>query len=281
LILIADSGSTKTDWRLIDDQKQIHQYSTIGFSPYFQDTETIYAELKKNLLPQLQHPASQADIFYYGTGCSNPEKIKVVQDALEKAFPNAKVEVNHDLLAAVRALCGTNAGIASILGTGSNSCYFDGKIIAEHVDSLGFILGDEGSGAHIGKTFITAYLNKETPAHLSKQFYDRYKLGLTDITDAVYKQPFPNRFLASFSKYVYQNIKDQYMIDLVVNCFNQFFDKHICKYTKHKEVPFHCVGSVGFYFSDLLRKVAEQRGVQVGKIIETPIAALTLYHAGE
>ena len=296
MILIADSGSTKTDWRLIDDDKHIHQFTTIGFNPYWQDTETIYAELKNNLLPKIkevkskiQDPRSKPEtlnlkletVFFYGAGCSTSAKTKVVEDALKKCFSDSIIEVQHDLLAAAHALCGNDAGIASILGTGSNSCYYDGKKIAEHMDSLGFLLGDEGSGAHIGKTFIQAFLNRELPKQIEQQFSERYKLSKEEILDTVYKKPMPNKFMASFSKFVYQNIKEQYMVDLVVGCFNQFFDKHICKYTKYKEVPFHCVGSVGFYYSNLLRRVAEQRGIKVGKIIETPIAALTLYHAGE
>lgn len=286
MILIADSGSTKTDWRLVDDNKKIHQLSTTGFNPYFQDTEDISKELRENLLPAISSAlpgftGNDLEIFFYGAGCSSEAKCAIVHKAIKENFPSAAIEVDHDLLGAARAVCGREEGIASILGTGSNTCYYDGEKIVENVASLGFILGDEGSGAYIGKRFVQDFLNKEMPLAISQRFYERFKLTKEDILDAVYKQPRPNKFLASFSKFIYQNQKEQYIIDLVAQCFRDFFDKHICKYEKHKEVQMHCVGSVGFYYSNILRAVAVEKGVAVGRIIETPIAGLTLYHVGE
>lgn len=283
MILIADSGSTKTDWRLIDDEKKIHQFATQGLNPYFQTTTEISEILKSELLPQLQSQISylKSQIYFYGAGCEADSKKELIREALLLVFPNAVIEVNSDMIGAARAMCGSEPGIAAILGTGSNTCYYDGAKSVENVASLGFILGDEGSGAHIGKTFIQAYLNKEMPEDLSKRFYERFKLSLSDILDGVYKKPMPNRFLASFSKFIYQNLKEQFVIDLVADCFEQFFDKHICKYAKHKEVKLSCVGSVAFYYSNILRAVAIKKGVNIDKIIETPIAGLTLYHLGE
>lgn len=285
MMLIADSGSTKTDWRLVDENKNIHQFSTAGFNPLFQSTEVISKELREVLLPQLLSAGIEAgrpmQIFYYGASCSSEERSKIVRDAIAQNFPKAEIEVEHDLLGAARALCGHEAGIAAILGTGSNSCYYDGKEIVENVPSLGFILGDEGSGAHIGKRFITDYLYKEMPADLAQRFYDRFKITKEDVLDAVYKKPMPSRFLASFSKFIYQNLKEQYVVDLVANCFRDFFDRQVCKYEKHKEVQLHSVGSVGFYYSNILRAVAVEKGVSTGRIIETPIAGLTLYHTEE
>ena len=283
MILIADSGATKTDWRFIDADKQIHQYSCQGISPYFHNTQQISTILKSELLPQLNFDNHHPDlkIFYYGTGCSVPDKIEVVKQALQATFNMAHIGVYSDLLGAARALCGKAPGIAAILGTGSNTCYYDGDKIIEQTASLGYMLGDEGSGAHIGKTFIQAYLNKELPPDLSKNFFDRYQLDEPAILDAVYKQPMPNRFLASFSKFVYQNLKHQFMLNLVVACFNDFLDKHICKYSKAKELKLSCVGSIAFYFSDVLRKVAQNKGINIDKVIETPIAGLTLYYLEE
>ena len=284
MILIADSGSTKTDWRLIDDQKKIHQYSTQGFNPYFQNEAEIAEIIKSELSPQLSShsllvpEAGPSQIFFYGAGCGADSKKEIVRGALRQNFPLSVIEINTDLLGAARALCGSDAGIAAILGTGANTCYYDGSIIVENRSSLGFILGDEGSGAHISKTFVQAYLNGEMPAALSTRFFERFKLSTNDILDAVYKKPMPNRFLASFSKFIYQNLKEQFVIDLVANCFEQFFDKHICKYAKHQELKLSCVGSVAFYYSNILRAVAENKGVNIDKIIETPIAGLTLYH---
>ncbi len=277
MILIADSGSTKTAWRIIDQFNHIHQAGTQGFNPYFQDTSTISDNLKKELIPFL--PDEQVDkIYFYGAGCSNIEKIKVIEKALLNVFPIAQVEVEHDLLAAARALCGSKPGIAAILGTGSNSCLYDGKNIVENVASLGYILGDEGSGAHLGKTFIQAYLNKELPAKLSENFYNRYKLTKDEVLEAIYKQPLPNRFLASFAKFIYQNINEPAINEMLIQCFEEFFDKHICKYKNDDSLKLSIVGSVGFYFSNIIRRVAQDKGIEIETILESPIAGLTLYH---
>ena len=283
MILIADSGSTKTDWRLIDEQKHIHQYATQGINPYFQSVENISEIIQKELIPQLKLLTFnfQLSIFFYGAGCRADSKKEMVKAALLQNFPLCTIEINTDLLGAARALCGSESGIAAILGTGSNTCYYDGSTIIENRASLGFILGDEGSGAHIGKTFIQSYLNKEMPADLSARFFERFKLSTEDILDAVYKRPMPNRFLASFSKFIFQNLKEQFLIDMVAGSFGQFFDKHICKYNQHKEVKLSCTGSVAFYYSNILRVVAANKGVFIDKIVETPIAGLTLYHLGE
>jgi glucosamine kinase len=277
MLLIADSGSTKTDWRLIDGSNK-QQFSTQGLNPYFLSAGEIITILQNELLAQTGANIKPSEIFFYGAGCGAESKKEIVRTALILLFPKAAIEINTDLLGAARALCGTEPGIAAILGTGSNTCYYDGRNIIENRASLGYILGDEGSGAHIGKTFIQAYLNQEVPRELATRFYERFKLSTNDILDAVYKQPMPNRFLASFSKFIYQNLKEQYIIDLVVSCFEQFFDKHICKYENHKELKLSCVGSVAFYYSNILRGVALNKGVAIDKIVETPIAGLTLYH---
>jgi N-acetylglucosamine kinase-like BadF-type ATPase len=283
MILIADSGSTKTDWRLIDTAKQIHQFSTQGINPFFQTSEQIEQMLEAELIPQLKIHRSnpELEIFFYGAGCKLDDKKEIVKKALSGIFPGSEIIINSDLLGAARALCGRNAGIVAILGTGSNTCYYDGKEIVENRISTGYILGDEGSGAHIGKTFIQAYLNDELPLDLANRFFERFKLSKDDIIDAVYRKPLPNRFLASFCKFIYQNLKEQYIIDLVVECFNQFFDKYVCRYKKSKELKLSCTGSVAFYFSNILRAVASNKGVNIETIIETPIAGLTLYHLGE
>jgi glucosamine kinase len=279
MILIADCGSTKADWRLIDDDQQIHQYVTQGFNPYFLKGNEIAEIIRTELW--LKFPAtasSNFNIFFYGCGCEADAKKRTVSMALKQNFPSAIIEVNTDLLGAARALCGTKPGIAAILGTGSNTCYYDGETIVENRASLGYLLGDEGSGAHIGKTFIQAYLNKEMSKKISDRFHERFKLSLDDILNAVYNRPMPSRFLASFSKFIYQNSKEQFVIDLVTNCFEQFFDIHICKYKNHKEMQLSCIGSVAFYYNTILRAVALKKGVNIDKIIETPIAALALYH---
>lgn len=283
MILIADSGSTKTDWRLIDNDKRIYQLNTQGINPYFQTSDEISTILKSELISQIipafHHPVS--NVFFYGAGCRAEDKKQIVRIALKENFPGPVIEIESDMLGAARSLCGVNPGIATIIGTGMNTCFYDGNKITENRTSLGYVLGDEGSGAYIGKKLIAAWLNDELPEQLSLRFYERYKLSKDDILDSVYRKPMPNRFLASFSKFVYQNLKEQYCIDLVRLCFEEFFDKYICKYTQHKNVKLSCTGSVAYYYSNILRSVAESKGVNIDKIVETPIAGLTLYHLGE
>ncbi len=283
MILIADSGSTKTDFRLIDDNKEIYQFATQGINPYFQHTEQIVDILKVELIPQLtsniHHQLS--NLYFYCAGCSAEDKKQIVRKALSEVFPTTKTEIYTDILGAARALCGSKPGIAAILGTGANTCYYNGNSIMENKPSLGYILGDEGSGAHLGKTFVQAYLNDELPCNLSERFYERYKLSKKAILDAVYTQPLPNRFLASFSKFIYQNLKEQFIIDMVANDFNTFFEKHVCKYEKYQELKLSCTGSIAFYYSNILRAVAAKKAVNIGTITETPIAGLALFHLGE
>jgi len=282
MILIADSGSTKTDWRLIDDEQKIRQFSSQGINPYFQTGEEIASILRNELLPGLPpQTETSPELFFYGAGCRAADKKELVRNALLEVFPGATINVETDMLGAARSVCGHNPGIAAILGTGMNTCVYDGKQITENRASLGYILGDEGSGAHLGKTFITAFLNDELPAALSDRFKERFKLSKDEIINSVYKKPMPNRYLAGFSKFIYQNLKEQYVIDLVSGCFSEFFDKHICKYQQHKELKLSCAGSVAFYYSNILRAVAENKGVNIDTVVETPIAGLTLYHLEE
>jgi N-acetylglucosamine kinase-like BadF-type ATPase len=282
MILIADSGSTKTDWRLIDANQQIYQYTTQGINPYLQSQNDIAVIFETELLPSLRSGMQShiSEIHFYGAGCGTIQKKKIVATALSQFFPSSLIEVHTDLLGAARALCGSKPGIVAILGTGSNTCYYDGLYIVENHASLGYLLGDEGSGAHIGKTLIQSYLNKELPEALAERFYQRFQLDKEQILDKLYNKPMPNRFLASFSKFIFQNLKEQYLIDLVADCFTQLFDKHILKY-EHTSLKLNCVGSIAFYFSNILRAVASNKGVSMGTILETPIAGLTLYHLPE
>jgi len=280
MLLIADSGSTKTQWQLIDENEKNYSFKTVGFNPYFQNTADISKAIKEQLIPFL--PAnmllSDLNIFYYGAGCSNEENLNIVRKALQQNFTKAHIQVDHDLIGAARALFGKQEGIVAILGTGSNSCYYNGNVIAENIYSVGFILGDEGSGAHIGKTFTQHYLNNELPKKIFEEFSQRYKLTKDDILEAVYKKPFPNRFLASFCKFIHEHIHEPFLTNLVRTCFNDFFDKHICKYSKHKEIKISCVGSIGLNFSNILKNVALQKEVVLDKIIESPIKELVSYH---
>lgn len=277
MILIADSGSTKTDWRLLGPDGSIAQAKTAGFNPYFQDSEAIKNELLQNLLSQLDARDIQ-EVYYYGAGCSTDNTRNIVRTAIRSAFPHAAIEVNHDLLAAARALCGHQPGIACILGTGVNTCLYDGKEIVASRPSLGFWLGDEGSGGYIGKTLIQQYFHEEMPPELRQKFEKRYKPVLGDILENAYKKPFPNAFFASFSKFLFDNLSHPFAYRLAYNGFVTFFERYVCKFKDYQAYPVHFVGSVAFYYSNVLRQVAADKGILLKTIMETPIAGLTLFH---
>jgi len=280
MILIADSGSTKTDWRFIDDNAHIFPFSTLGFNPYFQSSAEIASVLGADLKPLLLPHLGQGllHIFFYGAGCGNEKNSGIVRAALETQFPGALITIHSDMLAAAHALCGQSAGLVAILGTGMNSALYDGKHLVTQQPSLGYILGDEGSGAHLGKLLLADYLNREMPEDMRLRFESRFHLSKDAILEKLYKEPYPNRFLASFSLFIYQNIVQQYCVDLVAGAFRRFFDLHICKYPEHQKLKLSCSGSVAFWYSNILRRVAEEKGVMLDKVVETPIAGLSLYH---
>lgn len=278
-ILIADSGSTKTDWVLLNRNNIIIQFQTIGFNPYFQSSEDIYTELKNKLIPVLHdqlHTITQ--ISYYGAGCSTPEKIQVVKQGLYLAFGNILSEVNHDLLAAARALCGKEKGIACILGTGSNSCLYNGKEVTENVPSVGYLFGDHGSGATIGRTFVQHYFDGKLPLHLVKAFENAgYHREI--ILENVYKKTMPSRYLAGIMTFLKDFSNDTFVRNLIKNCFLDFFDAQVSKYTGAKNLPVNSVGSIGFYYKELLAEAAHEKGFTIGNIIKSPIDGLIKYHS--
>ena len=210
MILIADSGSTKTDWRIIDSKGEINQAKTQGFNPYYQKYEEIRDEINTRLLEQVQS-SDIREIYYYGAGCSSQSNCNIVSQALKFSFPDAQIEVTHDLLAAARSLCGHERGIACILGTGSNSCVFDGEKIIDNIPSLGYVIADAGGGTFLGKKLIADYLRNEMPAELEKKMDKRFDLNKNKILDKVYNQEKPGRFIASFTKFMFDNIRENYM----------------------------------------------------------------------
>lgn len=282
MILIAESGSSKTDWRMISPNGEVSQAKTIGLNPYYQTTDSIIEELQKNLLPSLNNQAV-SEVFYYGTGVTNEEKAEIIRLAFKTIFPTVKtIEVHSDMLAAARALCGREAGIACILGTGSNSCFYDGKDITFQVPPLGFWLGDEGSGGYLGKQLVLSYLHKEMPIDIREKFEKRF--GAKDrleILDNAYQKPFPNRYFASFSKFIFDNRNHPFTFGLVKSAFDLFFEKYLLKYPDYQQYKIHFTGSVAFYYSDILRRVAIEKGFSVGVIMESPIAGLTLFHKSQ
>lgn len=281
MILIADSGSTKTAWRLLFEDGHTADALTAGFNPQYQNSDNIRQELQEKLLPQLLEHGTPTAIFFYGAGCSTPTRAAKVEQALQAVFPMAQVLVQHDLLAAARALCGRETGIACILGTGTNSCFYNGSEIIDYPISLGFWLGDEGSGGYLGKELLKQYLNGDLPEHLQAKMAKRYPWSKNEIIDKIYGEPFPNRFCASFSKFLFDNRKDPHCYAMVQEAFRQFFQRFVERYDGYQQQPVHVLGSVGFYFSDILRRIAKERGINLQRVVQTPVAGLTLYHREE
>lgn len=276
MILIADSGSTKTDWCLVDNGVLVKQIFTKGTNPFFQTEDEISAEVSENLLPYLNTAKVDA-VWFYGAGCAFPEKNEIVRAAIARHL-DVPIEVGSDLLGAARGLCGRQPGIACILGTGSNSCFYDGKEIVSNVSPLGFILGDEGSGAVLGKMLVGDVLKNQLPAALKEEFLSRYELTPAIILERVYKKPFPNRFLASLSPFLVEHLDVPEIHTLVLNGFKAFFDRNVKQYD-YKQYPVHLIGSLAYYYRSVLQEAAEQTGVRLGTIKQSPMEGLISYHS--
>ena len=275
--LIADSGATKAEWCLLQNGKKKTVF-TQGISPYFLNTEQITDLLLKELKPKLKN-IQVDEIFYYGTGCANPANAKSVKKAVSKVFLGSKVDVNHDLMAAARALCGKEKGVACILGTGSNSCYYDGKKIVKNSPGLGYVLGDEGSGAYLGKKVIQYYLYGTFDDELKGRFDLTYTTNTAEILESVYKKPLPNRYLASYAKFLADN-RGHYMIENIIeDGLNDFFFSHLCKYRETWTLPIHFAGSVAFGFKDVLQQLCNSYEFELGKVMKNPMEGLVQYHS--
>lgn len=276
-ILIAESGSSKTDWRYIDAEGIISQMKTLGLNPYFQDEESIYLEICSKVQENIE--PNNLKIFYYGTGVTNQEKADIIKNALLRAFPKAIIEVHDDMVAAARSLCINEPGIACILGTGANTCVYDGGKIVAQIPPLGFWLGDEGSGGYLGKQLLIRYLRKELSNEIEEKFIKKFgNLERTAVLEKAYKQPFPNRYFASFSKFLFDNRFNLEIYLLIYDSFLLFLEKNVVKYPNFQNYKVHFTGSVAFYYSDILRKAASKSCITVGVILESPIAGLVLYH---
>jgi glucosamine kinase len=279
MILIADSGSTKTEWRVIDGDGKISQIKTDGVNPYYMTEAAISDVFSLGLKKYIDLPIEK--IYFYGAGCTSDSNKQKITRCLKESFPMANIEVSIDLLAAARALCGYDSGIACILGTGCNSCLYDGSKIIENVPSLGYIMGDEGSGSYLGKMLLGDFLRKDLPSGIAERLEKRYDFSNEAILKNVYQEDLPIKYMSSFSKFIFQNIKEPYLYNLVYSSFTEFFKKNIFKYTNYKNEQIHFTGSVAFYYGNILRKVASDMEVNVRHIVEGPIAGLALYHQKE
>lgn len=275
--LIADSGATKAEWCLVTKDK-IKKITTQGISPYFLATEQIAEILGKELKNKLKN-ADIDEIHYYGTGCANPVNAASVKKAILRVFPGTRVNVTHDLMAAARALCGTKKGIACILGTGSNSCYYDGKKIVRNSPGLGFILGDEGSGAYLGKKVLQYYLYGTFDDELRGRFDLTYTTTGAEILENVYRKPLPNRYLAGFARFLADN-RGHYMIENIIeDGLNDFFFNHLCKYRETWTMPVNFAGSIAFGFKDVLQQLCNSYEFELGKVMQHPMEGLVNYHS--
>lgn len=277
MMLIADSGSTKTDWCVILDNTPIKRIGTKGLNPFFQSEEEIHQELTHSLLPQL--PEGTIDsVYFYGAGCT-PEKAPTLRRAIADSLPIVgNIKAYSDMLAAARGLCGREAGITCILGTGSNSCFYDGKEIVNHISPLGFILGDEGSGAVLGKLLVGDILKNQLSPAIKEAFLKQFDLTVPEIIDRVYRQPFPNRFLASLSPFIAQHLEEPGIRQLVLGSFIAFLRRNVMQYD-YTQYPAHFIGSVAHCYKEILQEAAQETGIRIGKILQSPMEGLIQYHS--
>ena len=278
MILVADCGSTKIDWCLLNNGKVEKQVFTLGMNAVMLTEEEMRRRIADELAPEMDgYPVE--GVYFYGAGCISPEVCSNVARAIGANLPDAKtIEVHTDLLAAARALCGRSAGIACILGTGSNSCFYDGDVIVDNVSPLGYILGDEGSGAVLGKIFLGDVLKKQLPADLCEKFLKEYDLDRMEIIRRVYKEPQGNRFLASVTPFLLANIDRPEIHALVLNAFKAFFIRNITQYPSYANYEVNFIGSIAYYYRPVLEEAAKACGCRVGTIIKSPMEGLIKFH---
>lgn len=278
--LMADSGSTKVEWCLVDHGNVVKQIFTSGFNALMLTEEEISQYLDDELMFQLGDLAEQVtEVFFYGAGCIDEEVCRNVRRAIRQNLNVATIEAHSDLLGAARALFGHNEGIACILGTGSNSCYYNGHEIKDHVSPLGYILGDEGSGAVLGRLLIGDVLKHQLPRELCDRFLDEYNLERNAIVRRVYKEPSPNRFLASVTPFLLKNIEEPAIHRLVLNEFKSFFVRNVAQYDRYRTLPVSFVGSIAYHYKSVLNEAADALDAKIDTILKTPMEGLVKYHS--
>jgi glucosamine kinase len=278
MIIIADSGSTKTDWVVLNDaQEEVFRAKTIGFNPYFVSSEDITNEIANT--PELAEIATDVKkVFFYGAGTSSDANKEIVQIGLQNIFVNANLVVDHDLLAACYATYMGKPAMVCILGTGSNSCYFDGKEMREETKSLAYILGDEGSGNDLGKRVLRAYFTKKMPPHLANAFDHYYKLSIDELNKNVYQNKFANAYLASFNKFVLEHKDDPYIQRIIYDAMKSFIEYQILPYEEARFSELNFIGSIAHIYEPIIRSVAADYHLTVGHIIRKPIDNVVEYH---
>lgn len=277
--LVVDSGSTKTDWGFFNTEYDLKAIKTQGINPCHQSIDAIRTIINSELISNASADDinSVTELFYYGAGCATPSICAQMAGILKEFFPDAAIAVDSDMLGAARALCGHAEGVACVLGTGSNSCLYNGVEIVEQVPSLGYILGDEGSGAALGRRFIGDCLKRQMPDAVSKEFMERYSLDKDIIIENVYRQPLPNRYIAGFVPFIHEKRTVPEVHKMLIQCFSEFFTRNVINY--HKPwLPVHFVGSLAGIFADELKETADSLGMTIGKIMASPMSGLVEYY---
>lgn len=277
--VIAESSSTRTEWSLVQGDEVLEHDFTQGLNPFFMTRRDI-SHIIRLELPKAFFKRRWNQVFFYGAGCSNPEKIKIVESSLVAQF-KTPVQVMSDLMGAARGLLVHEPGLACILGTGSNSCLYDGKEITKNVRSLGFILGDEGSGAALGRLFLGDAMKGIAPRSLVDDFLEKFKVTVDDVMDAVYNNAYANRNLSTYAFFLADYLNNEYVHDLIFNEFVRFFERNVCRYDDYQKYPLAFVGSVATKFSDILLEVAARFEVVVQKIVRQSMPGLVTFHASE
>lgn len=276
-ILIADSGGTKTSW--VYQSSDCHlEIQTPGLHPFYMDSTAMLRVLQEELLPAIKEARPPEVIFFYGAGCSSEEKKQRVAVALNACFPQARIEVEHDMLGAARALWATQQGIAAILGTGANVCLYDGQAIIHNPPSLGFWLGDEGSGAYLGREWVKLFLHGVLPGALQEAFRMRYALSVEEVLQAAYHSSHPNRYFARFVPFLKEHLTHEYVAAFLRHAFDLFFERYLCKIENHYLYPAAFIGSVAYHFQELLLASAHTFDVQIVRIEQSPLPGLLKYH---
>ncbi len=279
MILIADSGSTKTAWCLISGNQRVKDITTKGINPFYQTEEEIEAELKNTLCQEIGGENKINSVYFYGAGCADSQINNKLAKTLQQVLKSDKAEVSSDMLGAARGIFKHQKGIACIMGTGSNSAYYDGNEIVKSIPAGGFIIGDEGSGAVLGKTLIADYIKNQMPENILAEFKKFYNGTYLDVVNHVYKQPFPNRWLANFTKFMYEKREDDYIHNMIVNSFTLFFNRNIKQFDSWKNTEVGFVGSIAYYFEKELKEAAQKCEITVSEIYQNPIEGLIEYHS--
>lgn len=274
--LIVESGSTRTEWALVEDNHLVQRVFTEGLNPFFQTRREISRSVRLGL-PESFFKKKLDQVYYYGAGCSSYEKKNILGASLVAQF-KTPIQVESDLLAAARGLFKCEAGIACILGTGSNSCFYDGKIIVKNVKAAGYILGDEGSGAVLGKLFLADLLKGLAPKELANEFHEKFRISVNDVMESVYNLPFPNRFLGTIAYFLGDYMDNEYVYNLLTNNLRSFFNRNVCQYD-YINYPIRFVGSLAYAYPDILQEVAQEFGVEIDVIEETPMNGLIEFHS--